>query len=91
MIADNDCINFTTAADQKADLPVNGPRESAYLRGQFGSDNIFRCNAPAIKPFQLTNLQSAKPSGISGNFIDRRFSSLQDMIPIYTHVPRWRG
>jgi hypothetical protein len=86
MIADNDCIDFTATADQKADLPVNFPREMAYPRGQFGTDNIFRRNAPAIKPFQLTNLQSAKPCRISGNFIDILFSSFN----IQMHVSRIR-
>jgi hypothetical protein len=65
MIADNNCIYFAAAVDQKADLPIDIPREAAYLGGQFRSDDIFRRNAPAIKSFQLTNLQSAKPSGIS--------------------------
>jgi hypothetical protein len=53
MIADYNRVDFTPAADQQTDLPVNFAGKKTQLRGELGSDNIFRWYSFAIKALYL--------------------------------------
>jgi hypothetical protein len=70
MITDYYAAYLPSAADQQTDLPVHSEGKKAHLAGQFGGNNIFRRNVPAIKFLYLLDLGGAKSRYISKNLVD---------------------
>jgi len=70
VIADDDRMDFSLAADEQADLAVDFTGDKGQLPGQILCDNILRWYAFETQTLYLFDLRGFQPCRISRNFIN---------------------